>query len=385
MFYVQLGQLPRKRHVAFKKDNGELFREQLFGLKGFSGISSLVYKEELPPATLFMRSAGKVLGETHPEDDFLAYRHLKTSGLPQEDSLAQKRRPLMYNHQVEISVGYGPPAGLFRNASHHELWYLETGEGRLISEFGILRVCAGDYVSIPKGITCEWDYSQDARFLLTQSLEPIVFPRRYLNEMGQFLEHSPICERDIKVPDELYNPQDKGETTVLIRRDSEYFEQGYNHHPFDTVGWDGYLYPFAISIHDFEPIVGRLHMPPPVHQIFESGHFVVCNFVPRLFDFHPEAIPAPYFHSNLDSDEVIFYVEGNFMSRSGIEPGSISLHPAGVPHGPQPGKTEASIGEKATEELAVMIDTFQPLKVTSRARMIEDEAYVRSWVRSEEK
>ncbi len=380
MHYHSLGNLPKKRHVTFLKQDGTLHREHLFGLEGFSGIQSLAYKLDLPSATLAIHPLPGSEPVVTKLSDSLTYRHLKTGQLPQTENWLESRTPLMFNQQVEISVGFGVPEVLFRNASHHELWFLETGQGWLRSEFGNVQICGGDYVVIPKGLTYQFQYSQGDRFLLTQSLQPIRFPKRYLNHQGQFLEHSPICERDLKLPTVLETIDTCEETTIIIRRGGRYFEQVMNHHPFDTVGWDGCYYPFAISIHDFEPIVGRLHLPPPIHQIFESKHFVVCNFVPRLFDFHPEAIPAPYYHSNIDSDEVIFYIEGNFMSRSGIEPGSISLHPAGIPHGPQPGKTEASVGQHSTEELAVMIDTFEPLLLSSRALEIEEITYERSWI-----
>ncbi|MBT3785481.1 homogentisate 1,2-dioxygenase, partial [bacterium] len=380
MYYHKLGDLPRKRHTIFRRDNGELFREQLMGLAGFSGISSLLYKHRLPTATLRMEVVRTEPLPEESESKTIACQHFKTAQLPADESLIHARAALLSNSQVSVSVSTLPPNSLFRNASHHELYFIEEGRGILESEFGNLKFVPGDYVSIPKGITYHWRFESLARYLLVQSLEPMRFPSRYLNSMGQFLEHSPVCERDIRVPDELIPRVEEGSFKVLVHRNGAYFEQILAHHPFDTVGWDGCLYPFAISIHDFEPIVGRLHMPPPVHQMFESTHFVVCNFVPRLFDFHPEAIPAPYFHSNIDSDEVIYYVEGNFMSRRGVEKGSITLHPAGLPHGPQPGKTEESVGKKATSELAVMIDTFQPLMVTQRAESVAQADYVESWL-----
>jgi len=381
MYFHRLGDLPKKRHVTFRKPGGELYREHLFGLEGFSGPQSLAYKLDLPSATREIRQVMGAEPELNSQANSLTYRHFRSSLISKSESSLVRRLPLMFNQNLEISCGYGVSDLLFRNASHHEVWYLETGSGTFKSEFGNFPVCGGDYVVIPKGLTYQFDYPGVHRFLLVQSLHPVHFPKRYLNSRGQLLEHAPIYERDIKVPQELEIHDGLKDTVVTIRRGNQYFEQVMTHHPFCTVGWDGCLYPYAISIHDFEPIVGRLHLPPPIHQMFESAHYVICNFVPRPFDFHPEAIPAPYYHSNIDSDEVIFYVDGNFMSRAGIEPGSISLHPAGIAHGPQPGKTEESVGKTHTNELAVMVDTFEPLLVSSRATAIEDKDYETSWTR----
>ncbi len=375
MHYHKLGQIPRKRHTVFRKPDQSLYWEHLFGLEGFSSVSSLLYRHGLPCSTLTITPAGLVLKEG--AESPLDYLHLKTHSLSDQNWI-QSREPLLLNSEVELSVGNNLFQGLFRNASHHELYFLESGQGVLQSEFGELDVVAGDYVLIPKGITYRW-VTGDVRYLLIQSLRPMRHPKRHLNEAGQFLEHSPICERDLKLPSRLEPEPTLEPVTVMVRRGSQYFAVELSHNPFDVVGWDGCFYPYAISIHDFEPLVGSLHLPPPVHQIFESPHFVVCNFVPRLFDFHKEAIPAPYYHSNVDSDEVLFYVEGNFMSRSGIEQGSITLHPAGIAHGPQPGKIEASVGARETNELAVMLDTFQPLELGARCKQITDENYSRSW------
>lgn len=380
MFYHKLGKIPRKRHVVFRSEEDSLFREQLMGLEGFSGISSLLYKHRLPTSTIRMEPVQVDTSELESPYPNLECQHFKTAQLKLDESVIQSRVPLLRNEQVSLAVSSLTPETIFRNASHHELYFLEEGRGVLESEFGSLNVVPGDYISIPKGITYQWQFESMAKYLLIQSLEPIVFPRRYLNSMGQFLESSPVCERDVRVPDRLLTRREEGIFKILVHRKGHYFEQILDHHPFDAVGWDGYLYPFAISIHDFEPIVGRLHQPPPVHQIFQSKHFVVCNFVPRLFDFHPEAIPAPYYHSNHDSDEVIYYVEGNFMSRKGVEKGSITLHPMGLPHGPQPGKVEDSIGLRETNELAVMVDVFQPLVVSAKARQVAQIDYMESWL-----
>ncbi|MCJ8345504.1 homogentisate 1,2-dioxygenase [bacterium] len=381
MFYHKLGKLPRKRHTVVR-NGSQLVYEKLMGQEGFSGVSSLLYKDQLPCSTI---DVSPLLGRNpsaKKHNKHLNYKHYKTSQLKLDSNVFSARSPLLENSEVEISVSTYLYSGLFTNSSHHEVYFIEEGEGNLLSEFGVLPVASGDYVVIPKGLLHQWDIKTSVKYLLIQSKQAITFPKRYLNAMGQFLEDSPICERDIQVPTHLDPIFDKREHKILVRRDEEYFEVTLSHHPFDTVGWDGYLYPYSISIHDFEPVVGRIHLPPPVHQIFQSAHFVICNFVPRLYDFHPEAVPAPYYHHNVDSDEVLYYVKGNFMSRSGIEQGSITLHPAGLVHGPQPGKVLESIGKKETNELAVMIDTFQPLYSSQKAENIAVKDYHKSWLES---
>ena len=338
MYYASLGKVPRKRHVAFRQDDGSLYREQLVGLEGFSGISSLLYKNDYPSATVKI-SELNINQNDYVEGDFnLSYWHFKTAQMMPTGNPLTARFPILYNDQCQISVSTELSSSLFRNVSHHELYFIDEGRGSLITEYGVIDFSPGDYLVIPKSTTYQFNLEGTVKYLLIQSLSAFTFPERYLNKMGQFLEHSPVCERDIRPPSRLEPVLDSLETQVILHRNGCYYEQLMDHHPFDTIGWDGYLYPYAISIHGFEPIVGSLHMPPPVHQIFTSGGFVVCNFVPRLFDFHEDAVPAPYYHSNVDSDEVIYYVEGDFMSRSGIEKGSITLHPAGLAHGPQPGK-----------------------------------------------
>ncbi|PCJ21257.1 MAG: hypothetical protein COB02_01345 [Candidatus Cloacimonadota bacterium] len=380
MFYHKLGKLPRKRHVVFKEKD-QLIYEKLMGQEGFSGVSSLLYKKKIPCSTVDISPILDKTLSSNIENRHLNNKHYKTQKLDIDLDIFSARIPLLKNAEIEISVSTFLYDGLFVNSSHHEVYFIEEGEGSLNSEFGVLPIKTGDYVVIAKGLYYQWNIKTKVKYLLIQSKQPIKFPKRYLNSMGQFLEDSPICERDIKVPTHLSSILDDNEHKILGRRDDEYFEVTLDHHPFDTVGWDGYLYPYSISIHDFEPLVGRLHMPPPIHQIFESTHFVICNFVPRLYDFHPEAIPAPYYHHNIDSDEVLYYVKGNFMSRSGIEQGSITLHPAGLVHGPQPGKVEESIGKKDTNELAVMIDTFQPLYSSKKAENIAVKDYHKSWLK----
>jgi homogentisate 1,2-dioxygenase len=269
----------------------------------------------------------------------------------------------------------------YRNAVADELIYVHDGEGTLESPFGTLPFTQGDYVDVPRTITHKWTFTgaRQPRLLVIESFSEIRYPRRYRNEFGQLLEHSPFCERDIRPPQELITVDASGEFEVRIAKHGLLHRLFYRHHPFDIVGWDGYMYPFAFSIHDFEPITGRIHQPPPDHQTFAGRNFVVCSFVPRKFDYHPDAIPAPYNHSNIDSDEVLYYAEGDFMSRKGISRGSFTLHPGGIPHGPHPGTVEASIGKEATAELAVMVDTFRPLRPTRVALGLEDPDYIYSW------
>lgn len=269
----------------------------------------------------------------------------------------------------------------FKNSGADEVVFVHKGNGILRSMYGNIEFGYGDYLVIPRGIIYQIEFSSnDNRLFIVESFSPVRFPKRYMNRAGQLLEHAPFCERDIRKPASLETHDEKGNFKVLIKRNDWIYPYHYATHPFDLIGWDGYHYPYAFSIHDFEPITGRIHQPPPVHQTFESSGFVICSFVPRLYDYHPEAIPAPYNHSNVDSDEVLYYVDGDFMSRKRVEKGMITLHPIGIPHGPHPGTVERSIGQKETRELAVMVDTFRPLKITAQAASIEDKEYYRSWI-----
>ncbi|GIV44097.1 MAG: hypothetical protein KatS3mg035_1220 [Bacteroidia bacterium] len=269
----------------------------------------------------------------------------------------------------------------FKNAQADEILFIHKGSGTLLTAFGNLTFQYGDYVHIPRGTIYQLHFdTPDNRLLIIESFSPVEFPKRYMNKFGQLLEHSPFYERDIHGPEELITHDEKGEFLVYIKKEHILYPYIYGNHPFDYVGWDGCFYPYKFSIHDFEPITGRIHQPPPVHQTFEAHNFVICSFVPRLFDYHPLAIPAPYHHSNIDSDEVLYYVDGDFMSRNNIEKGQITLHPMGIPHGPHPGTIEKSIGAKETLELAVMIDTFKPLWLTDIAEQIEIKDYYLSWL-----
>ncbi len=379
-FYHKLGEIPHKRHTQFRKPDGSLYREEVMGLEGFSGIQSILYHHFLPPRVLHVED----LGAATPEyADFGAIRHraFSTANLPSGGDPVQARRVLLGNRDVTLGVAR-PTQSMsyfYRNAQAYEVWFVHEGSGTLRTQFGSLPFGVGDYLVIPFGVTWQMQLDGEARFFVIESPSQIEPPKRYRNKFGQLLEHAPYCERDIRTPEQLETFTERGEFEVRVKVRDRLSRHVLDYHPFDVVGWDGYLYPWAFSIHDFEPITGRIHQPPPVHQTFEGGNFVVCSFVPRLFDYHPQGIPAPYNHSNVNSDEVIYYAEGNFMSRRGIARADITLHPSGLPHGPQPGATEASLGAVQTEELAVMVDTFHPLEVATAALELEKLEYMGSW------
>jgi homogentisate 1,2-dioxygenase len=381
-FYSKLGEIPHKRHTQFRKPDGNLYREEVMGLEGFHGIQSILYHHFLPPRVL----RTELLGAAKPEyAEFGALRHraFKTADVPAGGDAVSARRVLLGNNDVTLGISR-PTRSMdyfYRNAQAYEVWFVHEGTGQLRTQFGILPYEPGDYLVIPYGTT--WQMSLDgpeARFFVIESPSQIEPPKRYRNEYGQLLEHAPYCERDIRVPEHLETLAATGEFEVRVKVRHTISRHVLDHHPFDVVGWDGYLYPWAFNVRDFEPITGRIHQPPPVHQTFQGWNFVVCSFVPRLFDYHPQGIPAPYNHSNVNSDEVIYYCDGNFMSRRGIEKYDITLHPSGLPHGPQPGATEASIGAVKTEELAVMVDTFNPLQIAVGALEFEKPEYMDSWL-----
>jgi len=385
-YYRRVGDIPRKRHTQFRKPDGSLYAEELMGVEGFSSDSALLYHEHAPTAILdavAVDESVQSLAPNHP----LKPRHFKTHKLDAASAnLVTGRQLLLGNDDIRISYAVSDqPSPLYRNGAGDELVYVEEGSAVVETVFGRLSVGSGDYVVLPTSTTHRWvpTGSEPVRALVAEARGHVGPPKRYLSTKGQFLEQAPYCERDLRGPDGPFS-QDGSDVDVLVRHRTGLTRFTYAHHPFDVVGWDGCLYPYAFSIHDFEPITGRLHQPPPVHQTFEGPGFVVCSFVPRLFDYHPQAIPAPYNHSNVDSDEVLFYTQGDFMSRkgAGIEVGSISLHPAGHIHGPQPGSVEASIGKERTDEYAVMIDTFRPLGLGPAALECEDTSYAWSWVSS---
>jgi homogentisate 1,2-dioxygenase len=384
--YHQLGQIPKKRHIVFRKPNGKLYAEELVSTEGFSSVYSIVY--HCHPPTIV-----KHLGEPYNVEPKIAKaKHLKHTSLigfkikPENDYL-QSRKPVLVNDDLHISLA-APKQSMtdyfYKNSQADEIIFIHVGSGVLKTGFGEIKFEYGDYIVIPRGTIYQIHFNdENNRLFIIESFSPIRTPKKYRNNHGQLLEHSPYCERDIKLPNNLVTHDQEGDFKVLIKKQGLIYPYTYGTHPFDFIGWDGYHFPYAISIHDFEPITGRIHQPPPVHQMFEAHNFVVCSFVPRKFDYHPESIPAPYNHSNVDSDEVLYYVDGDFMSRKSVEKGQITLHPGGIPHGPHPGTVEKSIGKEATEELAVMVDPFRPLMLTEDAIAIEDEDYYRSWINQE--
>jgi homogentisate 1,2-dioxygenase len=385
MYYFKLGEIPHKRHTQFRQPDGSLYHEELMGIRGFTGNKSLLYHLR-PPTQVRQIERGCDVDQRYADQGPLRHRLLRTAQLPPSGDTIQGRVPLMGNDDVTISVARPkqPMHYWYRYAHGDEVVFVHEGTGTLESQFGTLRYGRGDYLVIPTGIIWRMlpDANVDQRMLIVETsgghIEP---PRRYLNSHGQFLESAPYSERDLRPPDELVTHDEEGEFEVRVKARGHIARYVYPHHPLDVVGWDGHLWPFAFNINDFEPITGRVHQPPPVHQTFEGPGFVVCSFVPRLFDYHPLAIPVPYNHSNVDSDEVIYYVDGDFMSRRGIESASFTVHPNGIPHGPHPGTYEGSIGKSRTDELAVMVDTFRPLKLTTQAVAVEDETYPMSWIK----
>ncbi len=381
-FYHRLGEIPRKRHTQFRDPSGRLYHEELMGNEGFSGLSSLLYHVH-PPTQVADLGPPSALAWQPAVDPRLRHRHMRTARFaPSGDPIAG-RRPLLYNRDVAISIAI-PADGqeyFYRNGQGDEVVFVDDGRGTIETAFGDLPYRKGDYVVIPRGTIHRWRCDAvPQRLLVIESRDPIRTPRRYRNRQGQLLEHSPYCERDIRRPERLQTHHETGSFDVRIKQGDALHSYTYAAHPLDVVGWDGYYYPWILNIADFEPITGRIHQPPPVHQTFEGDGFVVCSFVPRLFDYHPQAIPIPYHHTNVGSDEVIYYASDRFMSRRGIEQGSITHHPDGIPHGPHPGTIESSLGTKETEELAVMIDTFRPLVVARDGEEVDDPDYPLSWL-----
>jgi len=380
--YHTLGQIPAKRHTVFRKPDGALYAEELVSTEGFSSMYSLVYHTH-PPTIV------KELGTPYSVEPKIAReKHLRHTSLlgfnikPQKDYL-ESRKIVLVNSDLQISLA-APTESMttyfYKNSQADEVLFIHKGSGTLKSGFGKIYFKYGDYIVVPRGTIYQIEFNDtDNRLFIIDSFSPIHFPKRYQNKYGQLMEHSPFCERDIVRPTDLETFDEAGDFKVLIKKQGLIYPYTYGTHPFDFIGWDGYHYPWAFSIHNFEPITGRVHQPPPVHQTFEAHNFVICSFVPRKYDYHPQAIPAPYNHSNIDSDEVLYYVDGDFMSRKSVVQGQITLHPGGIPHGPHPGTVENSIGKEKTEELAVMIDPFKPLMLTEDAIAIEDESYHKSW------
>jgi homogentisate 1,2-dioxygenase len=381
--YHKLGKIPHKRHTIFRKGKNEYHYEELFGTEGFHGMSSLLYHLHRPTQVKAIGKSIDITPKIAVEKNIRAML-LKGFDVPPVDDFLQSRKVLLANNDVYL--GLAAPRNsmkdyFYKNADADELLFIHKGKGILHTFLGQLPFGYGDYLIIPRGMIYQIEFKdKDNRILFLESFSPIYTPKRYRNEFGQLLEHSPFCERDIRRPEKLETIDKKGDFKMKIKKQGMLHELTYAYHPFDVAGWDGFNYPYAFSIHDFEPITGRVHQPPPVHQTFEANNFVVCSFCPRLYDYHPQSVPAPYNHSNIDSDEILYYVDGDFMSRNDIKQGYITLHPKGIPHGPAPGAMERSIGKKETQELAVMVDTFRPLMVTEEAMKIDDGKYFKSWV-----
>ncbi len=379
--YHKLGKFPQKRHVVFQSENGKYYYEQLFGTEGFNSHSSLLYHIHRPTQVKEILSSKDVTPKIAVEKNIKSLL-LKGFDILPEDDFLDSRKTLFVNKDCTIGLA-APRKSLttyfYKNADADEMIFIHKGSGTLRTFIGNIPFEYGDYLVIPRGMIYQIEFNtEDNRLLFMESFAPIHTPKRYKSSSGQLLEHAPFCERDFKLPTHLETHDEKGDFIIKIKKQNVLHEFVYATHPFDVVGWDGYNFPFGFSIHNFEPITGRVHQPPPVHQTFETNALVVCSFVPRLYDYHPQAIPAPYNHSNIDSDELLYYVDGDFMSRNNIEQGHITMHPKGIAHGPAPGAMERSIGQKETQELAVMIDTFRPLMVTEEAMKIDDGKYYKS-------
>lgn len=383
MHYHSLGKIPPKRHTQFRKPDGSLYHEELFSTEGFSDNYSLLYHANAPTQITQVGAPYSVAPELI-DDKQLKHRSLLGFKVEPNDDYLKSRVPVLVNNDCKISLA-APSKSMdtyfFKNADADEVLFVHVGSGALKTPYGKINFEYGDYLVIPRGTIYQLEFNDsNNRLLIVESTSPIITPNRYRNKFGQLMEHAPFCERDIRKPADLETHDEKGDFKFFIKKQDMIYPYTYLNHPFDLIGWDGYVYPYAFSIHNFEPITGRVHQPPPVHQTFAARGFVICSFVPRLYDYHPLSIPAPYNHSNIDSDEVLYYVDGDFMSRKHVEKGMITLHPGGIPHGPHPGTVEKSIGKKGTAELAVMVDTFAPLVMTKQAFELEDPDYYKSWI-----
>ncbi len=380
--YHQLGFVPYKRHIVNRQPNGSLYHEELVGTQGFSGMSSLVY-HLYPPTRVKQKDKAYSVAPKIAVENGLDALSFKGFDIKPEKDFLKSRKTLFVNSHMHIGLAAPMESTpyFYKNADSDEMIFVHKGSGKVTTMYGELNFKYGDYIVIPRGTVYQIHFdTTDNRLFYIEAHDPIFTPKRYRNNFGQLLEHSPYCERDIVRPQNLQTHDAEGEFDIFIKKKGFMFPYTYANHPFDAVGWDGYHYPYIFSIFNFEPITGRIHMPPPIHQTFENDHFVVCSFVPRMYDYHPESVPAPYHHSNIDSDELLYYVDGDFMSRKNVEKGQITLHPGGIPHGPHPGTIEKSIGKKSTEELAVMVDPFNALMITEEAMNIELKDYYKSWL-----
>ena len=380
--YICLGSIPHKRHTQYRQPSGSLYAEELFSTEGFSNDYSILYHVH-PPTKILSTDLPVNCAPLVAEEKMLVHRSFDAFQVPPTADYLQSRKPILVNRDCQIVLAAPTESNtgyFYKNADADELIFIHEGSGTLQTQYGDLSFGPGDYLVIPRGTIYQIDFeTANNRLFIVESFSPIRFPKKYLSKYGQLLENSPFCERDIRIPKSVTPIDEEGDFLIKVKKQSMLYGIHYAHHPFDVIGWDGCAYPFAFSIHDFEPITGRVHQPPPVHQTFEANNFVVCSFVPRLFDYHPQAVPAPYNHSNVDSDELLYYVDGDFMSRKHVTRGMITLHPAGIPHGPHPGTVEKSLGTKETRELAVMVDTFHPLQITADALAIEQVGYAKSW------
>lgn len=380
--YIQRGQIPHKRHTQFRKPDGTLYSEQLVSTEGFSDDYSLLYHCH-PPTQIIRTEASKNVAPEIAEERMLQHRSFEGFHIKPEDDFLESRQPVLVNNDCHIVLAAPRKSTtdyFYKNTDADELIFVHEGSGVVKTQFGQLPFSYGDYIMIPRGTIYQIHFNTESnRLFIVESFSPIRYPKRYMSKFGQLMEHSPYCERDMRGPQDLETFDQTGDFLIKAKKKGWLYGLHYGTHPFDVVGWDGCCYPYIFSIHDFEPITGRVHMPPPIHQTFETSAFVVCSFVPRMYDYHPQGIPAPYNHSNIDSDEVLYYVDGDFMSRKHVTRGMITLHPAGIPHGPHPGTVEKSIGAKETKELAVMVDTFRPLMLTKQALEIENDGYTLSW------
>ncbi|MBY0537420.1 MAG: homogentisate 1,2-dioxygenase [Chitinophagaceae bacterium] len=380
--YIQRGQIPHKRHTQFRKPDGTLYSEQLVSTEGFSDDYSLLYHCH-PPTQIIRTEASKNVAPEIAEERMLQHRSFEGFHIKPEDDFLESRKAVLVNNDCHIVLAAPRKSTtdyFYKNTDADELIFVHEGSGVVKTQFGQLPFSYGDYIMIPRGTIYQIHFNTESnRLFIVESFSPIRYPKRYMSKFGQLMEHSPYCERDMRGPQDLETFDQTGDFLIKAKKKGWLYGLHYGTHPFDVVGWDGCCYPYIFSIHDFEPITGRVHMPPPIHQTFETNAFVVCSFVPRMYDYHPQGIPAPYNHSNIDSDEVLYYVDGDFMSRKHVTRGMITLHPAGIPHGPHPGTVEKSIGAKETKELAVMVDTFRPLMLTKQALEIENDGYTLSW------
>ena len=380
--YHKAGSIPHKRHTQFRKPDGTLYAEQLFSTEGFSNDYSILY-HTYEPTRIISCDEPVDVSPRIAEEKMLKHRSFEGFKVQPEDDYLKSRKPILVNSDCNIVLA-APRKSMtdyfYKNADGDEMIFVHEGSGTVKTCYGEIPFGYGDYIVLPRGTIYQIHFNDEKnRLFIVESFHPLRYPKRYMSKYGQLLEHSPFCERDIRTPENLQTFDETGNFVIQTKKKGWLYGIHYGTHPFDVVGWDGCCYPFIFSIHDFEPITGRVHQPPPVHQTFETDAFVVCSFVPRLYDYHPQAIPAPYNHSNIDSDELLYYVDGDFMSRKHVTRGMMTLHPAGIPHGPHPGAVEKSIGAKETKELAVMVDTFRPLSLTTDAIDIENEGYVMSW------